>query len=43
MAKITDLDILELRNFFKEALSRAQKADTQIDYEPLGRTNAGCV
>jgi len=27
MAKITDLDILELRNFFEEALSRAQKAD----------------
>ena len=29
MAKITDLDILELRNFFEEALSRAQKADKQ--------------
>ena len=27
MPKITDLDILELRNFFEEALSRAQKAD----------------
>jgi hypothetical protein len=27
MAKITDLDILELRNFFEEALSRAQRAD----------------
>jgi hypothetical protein len=27
MAKITDLDILELRNFFEEALSRAQSAD----------------
>jgi hypothetical protein len=27
MAKITDLDMLELRNFFEEALSRAQKAD----------------
>ena len=27
MAKITDLDLLELRNFFEEALSRAQKAD----------------
>jgi hypothetical protein len=29
MAKITDLDILDLRNFFEEALSRAQKADKQ--------------
>ena len=27
MAKVTDLDILELRNFFEEAPSRAQKAD----------------
>ena len=27
MPKITDLDILELRNFFEEALSRAQRAD----------------
>ena len=27
MAKVTDLDILDLRNFFEEALSRAQKAD----------------
>ena len=27
MARITDLDILELRNFFEEALSRAQTAD----------------
>ena len=27
--KITDLDILELRNFFEEALSRAQNADKQ--------------
>jgi hypothetical protein len=29
MAKVTDLDILELRNFFEEALSRAQRADKQ--------------
>ena len=29
MAKITDLDIIELRNFFEEALSRAQRADKQ--------------
>ncbi|MGD8882760.1 MAG: hypothetical protein PVI82_12765 [Desulfobacterales bacterium] len=27
MSRITDLDILELRKFFEEALSRAQKAD----------------
>jgi hypothetical protein len=29
MAKITDLDVLEIRNFFEEALSRAQRADKQ--------------
>ena len=27
MARITDLDILELRQFFEEALSRAQQTD----------------
>ena len=27
MARITDLDILEIRQFFEEALSRAQHAD----------------
>jgi hypothetical protein len=27
MPKITDLDILELRNFFEEVLSRTQRAD----------------
>ncbi len=27
MARITDLDILEIRQFFEEALSRAQGAD----------------
>ena len=27
MAKITDLDIIEIRKFFEEALSRAQRAD----------------
>ncbi len=27
MAKITDLDILELRKFFEEALTRAQRVD----------------
>ena len=27
MAKVTDLDILELRNFFEEALSRARSTD----------------
>ena len=29
MAKITDLDVLELRNFFEEALSRTQNTDKQ--------------
>lgn len=27
MARITDLDIMEIRNVFEEALSRAQRAD----------------
>ena len=27
MARITDLDILELRQFFEEALARSQTAD----------------
>ncbi|MCK4988798.1 MAG: hypothetical protein KAS40_24855 [Desulfobacterales bacterium] len=27
MARITDLDILELRQFFEEALARSQRAD----------------
>jgi hypothetical protein len=27
MARITDLDILELRQFFEDALGRSQRAD----------------
>lgn len=27
MARITDLDVLEIRQFFEDALSRAQRAD----------------